>query len=125
MLSVARLGREGVRPGVGAAIHAARHLPQWGADALVAAVDPKAYEGQAWPSSTSIAEAARGLSLTGATSVPSRRGDAPDLPDCSSHPSRPQRTPSAPCSRRPQGCAYQQLTHHNEDVLLPAPCVFL
>ncbi|MFB6553115.1 hypothetical protein [Streptomyces sp. NPDC056405] len=48
-LAVARLSRDGVPPGVGAAIHAARHLPEWGADALVATVDPKAYEGRGLP----------------------------------------------------------------------------
>ncbi|AJF69405.1 hypothetical protein [Streptomyces vietnamensis] len=45
MLTVARLRGEGVAPGIGAAIHVVRHLPQWGTDALVATVDPKAYEG--------------------------------------------------------------------------------
>ncbi|MGA5874000.1 hypothetical protein [Streptomyces cinereoruber] len=45
MLTVARLHGEGVPPGIGAAIHAARHLPQWGTDALVATVAPKSYEG--------------------------------------------------------------------------------
>ncbi|MFC5953523.1 hypothetical protein ACFP51_03150 [Streptomyces pratens] len=44
-LAVARMERDGVPPGVGAAIHAARHLPEWGADALVATVDAKAYKG--------------------------------------------------------------------------------
>ncbi|MGV4929442.1 hypothetical protein [Streptomyces sp. BHT-5-2] len=45
-LAVAQLHRDGVPPGIGAAIHAARHLPEWGADALVATVEPKAYEGR-------------------------------------------------------------------------------
>ncbi|WP_446034657.1 hypothetical protein [Streptomyces olivaceus] len=40
------MSRDGVLPGLGAAIHVARHLPEWGADALVATVDPKAYEGR-------------------------------------------------------------------------------
>lgn len=35
--------------GIGGAIHAARHLPEWGADALVATVEPKAYEGRGLP----------------------------------------------------------------------------
>jgi hypothetical protein len=48
-LAVAQLRRDGVPPGIGAAIHAARHLPEWGADALVATVDPKAYEGRGVP----------------------------------------------------------------------------
>ncbi|MEU0738199.1 hypothetical protein [Streptomyces sp. NPDC006134] len=46
VLAVAGMGRDGVPPGVAAAIHAARHLPEWGADALVATVDPEAYEGR-------------------------------------------------------------------------------
>ncbi|MFE1954925.1 hypothetical protein ACFW9D_31160 [Streptomyces sp. NPDC059524] len=49
VLAVTRLLRDGVPPGVGAAIHAARHLPEWGADALVATVDPKAYQGHGVP----------------------------------------------------------------------------
>ncbi|MFJ7179267.1 hypothetical protein ACIQXA_23355 [Streptomyces massasporeus] len=49
MLAVAQLHRDGVPPGIGAAIHAARHLPEWGADALVATVDPKAYAGRGAP----------------------------------------------------------------------------
>ncbi|MGY3201423.1 hypothetical protein [Streptomyces sp. TE5632] len=49
VLVVARMERDGVPPGVGAAIHAARHLPEWGADALVATVDAKAYEGRGVP----------------------------------------------------------------------------
>jgi hypothetical protein len=48
-LTVARLGRDGVAPGIAAAMHAARHLPTWGADALVATVEPKAYERQRIP----------------------------------------------------------------------------
>ncbi|MER6528623.1 hypothetical protein [Streptomyces sp. NPDC001508] len=47
MLLVAQLRRDGVPSGIAAAIHAARHLPGWGTDALVASVDPKAYEGHA------------------------------------------------------------------------------
>ncbi|MGW3955386.1 hypothetical protein ACWEKM_31640 [Streptomyces sp. NPDC004752] len=47
MLLVAQLHRDGVPLGIAAAIHAARHLPGWGTDALVASVDPKAYEGRA------------------------------------------------------------------------------
>ncbi|WP_433455580.1 hypothetical protein ACQPXS_46375 [Streptomyces sp. CA-142005] len=46
VLEVARLHRDGVPLGIGAAIHATRHLPEWGADALVATVAPKAYEGR-------------------------------------------------------------------------------
>ncbi|WMX45407.1 hypothetical protein [Streptomyces roseicoloratus] len=49
MLAVAQLHRDGVPPGIGAAIHAARHLPEWDADALVATVEPKAYEGRGVP----------------------------------------------------------------------------
>ncbi|MGD3106716.1 hypothetical protein [Streptomyces sp. YGL11-2] len=49
MLSVAQLHRDGVPLGIGAAIHAARNLPEWGADALVATVEPKAYEGRGVP----------------------------------------------------------------------------
>ncbi|MEU3604582.1 hypothetical protein AB0E83_03870 [Streptomyces sp. NPDC035033] len=45
VLTVARLRREGVPAGVGAAVHAVRNLPEWGADALIATVAPKAYEG--------------------------------------------------------------------------------
>ncbi|MDX2678481.1 hypothetical protein [Streptomyces soliscabiei] len=48
-LAVARMERDGVPPGIGAAIHAARHLPEWGADAAVATVHPKAYEGRGVP----------------------------------------------------------------------------
>jgi hypothetical protein len=49
VLAVARLRRDGVSPGVGATVHAVRHLPEWGADALVATVVPKAYEGRGVP----------------------------------------------------------------------------
>ncbi|MEH0579451.1 MULTISPECIES: hypothetical protein [Streptomyces] len=49
VLAVAQLLRDGVPPGIGAAIHAARHLPEWGADALVATVHPKVYEGRGVP----------------------------------------------------------------------------
>ncbi|MFD5569455.1 PIN domain-containing protein [Streptomyces cadmiisoli] len=49
MLTVAQLRRDGVPSGIGAAIHAVRHLPDWGADALVATVAPKAYEGRGVP----------------------------------------------------------------------------
>ncbi|MEV6702796.1 hypothetical protein AB0M68_37655 [Streptomyces sp. NPDC051453] len=48
-LAVAQLRRDGVPLGIAAAIHAARHLPEWGADALIATVDPKAYEGRGVP----------------------------------------------------------------------------
>lgn len=48
-LAVARLHRGGVPLGIGAATHAARHLPEWGTDAFVATVDPKAYEGRGVP----------------------------------------------------------------------------
>ena len=48
-LAVTRLGRDGVPSGIGAAIHAARHLPEWDADALIATVAPKAYEGRGLP----------------------------------------------------------------------------
>ncbi|MFJ8634696.1 hypothetical protein [Streptomyces sp. NPDC093568] len=48
-LAVAQLRRDGVPPGIGAAIHAARHLPDWGADALVATVTAKAYDGRGVP----------------------------------------------------------------------------
>ncbi|MGW0824212.1 hypothetical protein [Streptomyces sp. NPDC002845] len=48
-LTVARLRRDGVPPGIAAAIHAVRHLPEWGADALVATVAPKAYDGRGVP----------------------------------------------------------------------------
>lgn len=47
--AVAQMSRDGVLPGLGAAIHVARHLPEWGADALVATVAPKAYEGRGLP----------------------------------------------------------------------------
>jgi hypothetical protein len=49
MLAVAQLRRDGVPPGIAAAIHAVRHLPEWGANALVATVSPKAYEGRGVP----------------------------------------------------------------------------
>ncbi|KKD11489.1 hypothetical protein TR66_30630, partial [Streptomyces sp. WM6391] len=49
VLAVAQLSRDGVPPGIGAAIHAARHLPEWGADALIATVAPKAYEERGLP----------------------------------------------------------------------------
>ncbi|MFE7439308.1 hypothetical protein ACFU7X_02380 [Streptomyces chartreusis] len=49
ILTVAQLRRDGVPFGIGAAVHAARHLPEWGADALVATVAPKVYEGQGVP----------------------------------------------------------------------------
>ncbi|MEV7737375.1 hypothetical protein AB0O75_35775 [Streptomyces sp. NPDC088921] len=48
-LAVAQLRRDGVPPGIGAAIHAVRHLPDWGTDALVATVAAKAYEGRGVP----------------------------------------------------------------------------
>ncbi|GAB2953609.1 hypothetical protein GCM10023080_010450 [Streptomyces pseudoechinosporeus] len=48
-LAVAQLRRNGVPPGIAAAVHAVRHLPDWGADALVATVTPKAYEGYGVP----------------------------------------------------------------------------
>jgi hypothetical protein len=49
MLAVAHLRRDGVPPGVAAAIHAVRHLPEWGVDALVATVAPKVYDGRDVP----------------------------------------------------------------------------
>lgn len=49
MLTVAQLRRDGVPPGIAAAVHAVRHLPEWGADALLATVVPKAYEGRGVP----------------------------------------------------------------------------
>ncbi|RLV08873.1 hypothetical protein CTZ27_09010 [Streptomyces griseocarneus] len=49
MLGVAQLRRDGVSPGIGAALHAVRHLPEWGADALIATVEPKVYEGRSVP----------------------------------------------------------------------------
>ncbi|MER5541592.1 hypothetical protein ABT072_03795 [Streptomyces sp. NPDC002589] len=48
-LAVAQLRRDGVPPGIAAAVHAVRSLPEWGADALVATVDPKAHEGRGVP----------------------------------------------------------------------------
>ncbi|MFE9687765.1 hypothetical protein [Streptomyces sp. NPDC006285] len=44
MLTVARMRTEGVPAGIAAAIHAARHLPDWGTDALIATVTPETYE---------------------------------------------------------------------------------
>ncbi|WP_229919398.1 hypothetical protein [Streptomyces minutiscleroticus] len=44
VLAVAQMRRNGTPIGVAAAVHAVRHLPEWGADALIATVDPKAYE---------------------------------------------------------------------------------
>ncbi|MEV7141479.1 hypothetical protein [Streptomyces tauricus] len=44
MLTVARTRTGGVPAGNAAAIHAARHLPHPGTDALIATVAPKAYE---------------------------------------------------------------------------------
>ncbi|MFD4371045.1 hypothetical protein [Streptomyces sp. NPDC058486] len=49
MLTVARLGRSGFPAGIAAAVHAVRHLPDPGADALIATVTPEAYEGQGVP----------------------------------------------------------------------------
>jgi hypothetical protein len=49
MLAVTQLRRDGVPPGIAAAIHAVRHLPAWGADALLTTVAPKAYEGRGLP----------------------------------------------------------------------------
>ncbi|MCX3063763.1 PIN domain-containing protein [Streptomyces beihaiensis] len=49
MLTVAQLRRGGVPSGIAAAVHAVRHLPEWGADALVATVAPKAYYGRGVP----------------------------------------------------------------------------
>ncbi|MFF7727409.1 hypothetical protein [Streptomyces sp. NPDC008001] len=43
LLTVARLRRDGVPPGIAAAAHAVRHLPEWGAEAMIATVDPKPY----------------------------------------------------------------------------------
>ncbi|AZQ36632.1 hypothetical protein EJ357_26970 [Streptomyces cyaneochromogenes] len=48
-LAIAQLRRDGVPPGIGAAIHAVRHLPDWGTDALVATVAAKAYDGRGVP----------------------------------------------------------------------------
>ncbi|MGW2190022.1 hypothetical protein [Streptomyces sp. NPDC001719] len=45
VLTVTQLRRDGIPPGIAAAIHAVRQLPEWDADALVATVGPKAYEG--------------------------------------------------------------------------------
>ncbi|MET9130591.1 hypothetical protein [Streptomyces antibioticus] len=49
MLAVAQLRRDGVPFGIAAAVHAVRHLSEWGAGALVATVSPKAYEGRGVP----------------------------------------------------------------------------
>ncbi|MGR3872320.1 hypothetical protein ACUXZZ_27625 [Streptomyces graminifolii] len=49
MLAVTQLRRDGVPLGIAAAIHAVRNLPAWGADALLATVTPKAYEGRGLP----------------------------------------------------------------------------
>ncbi|MGK5627570.1 hypothetical protein [Streptomyces sp. URMC 123] len=49
VLAIAELRRDGVPAGIAAAIHAARHLPEWGTDGLVATVAPKAYEGHDVP----------------------------------------------------------------------------
>jgi hypothetical protein len=49
MLTVTQLRRDGVPSGIAAAVHAVRHLPEWGADALVATVAPKVYEGRGVP----------------------------------------------------------------------------
>ncbi len=49
LLMVARLRRDGVAPGIAAAIHAVGHLSDWGADALIATVEPKAYAGHGVP----------------------------------------------------------------------------
>ncbi|MDI3386440.1 hypothetical protein QIS99_09470 [Streptomyces sp. B-S-A8] len=48
-LTVAQLHRDGVPPGIGAAVHAMRHVTEWGADARVATVTPKAYQGRGVP----------------------------------------------------------------------------
>ncbi|WP_416968335.1 hypothetical protein [Streptomyces sp. 4F14] len=48
-LTIAQLNRDGVPPGIGAALHAVRHLPEPGADALIATVEPKPYEGRGVP----------------------------------------------------------------------------
>ncbi|UUU31639.1 hypothetical protein JIX56_17935 [Streptomyces sp. CA-210063] len=49
VLAVTELRRDGVPPGIAAAIHSVRHLPEWGADALIATVAPKAYEDRGVP----------------------------------------------------------------------------
>ncbi|MFE3583990.1 hypothetical protein [Streptomyces vinaceus] len=46
VLAVAQLCRDGVPAGIAAAVHAVRHLPDWDVGALVATVEPKAYEGR-------------------------------------------------------------------------------
>ncbi|MEU3598665.1 hypothetical protein ABZ714_08025 [Streptomyces sp. NPDC006798] len=43
VLAVARMHDEGVPLGVAAAAHAARHLPEWGTDGLVATAAPEEY----------------------------------------------------------------------------------
>lgn len=48
-LAIAQLRRDGVPPGIGATIHAVRHLSEWGADALVATIAAKAYDGRGVP----------------------------------------------------------------------------
>ena len=48
-LAIAQLRRDGVPPGIGATIHAVRHLSEWGADALVATIAAKAYHGRGVP----------------------------------------------------------------------------
>lgn len=45
MVAVAHLHRDGVPPGIGAAVHAAWHLPVRGADALGATVDARRTRG--------------------------------------------------------------------------------
>lgn len=49
VLAIAGLRRDGVPLGIAAAIHSVRHLPEWGADALVATVEPEAYKGRGVP----------------------------------------------------------------------------
>ncbi|MEV7004183.1 hypothetical protein AB0N62_42120 [Streptomyces sp. NPDC093982] len=49
VLATADLFHEGVPVGIGAAIYAVRHLPAWGADALIATVEPKTYAGHGVP----------------------------------------------------------------------------
>ncbi|MFC5720570.1 hypothetical protein ACFP1Z_10395 [Streptomyces gamaensis] len=49
VLAVARLCRDGVPPGIAAAMHAVLHLPEWGAAGLVATVVPEAYDGRKVP----------------------------------------------------------------------------
>ncbi|MFI8502535.1 hypothetical protein ACIGFK_29135 [Streptomyces sp. NPDC085524] len=45
-LGVAQLCRDGVPAGIAAAVHAVRHLPDWEEGALVATVEPEAYQGR-------------------------------------------------------------------------------